>query len=121
MEAQYVGRLEIEGIKNSRHLFDQAAEKENRYQLAQRSDIPLNVLNELLCLSDLARAYGVGPVFARMLYDVGIKTIEEFVGYTAGKIIEIYEEKTQTKADFGEHEIQFSLELAKELDIAVEF
>ena len=77
-------------------------------------------MNELVCLSDLARAYGIGPVFARMIYDVGIKSITEFVENTAEEFIRIYEEKEQKKADFGVNEIQFSLELAKELDIAVE-
>jgi hypothetical protein len=77
-------------------------------------------LTELVCLSDLARAYGVGPVFARLIYDVGVKTIQEFVAVTAEEFIRIYEEKEQKKADFGVNEIQFSLELAKELDIAVE-
>ena len=70
-------------------------------------------MNELVCLSDLVRAYGVGPVFARMIYDVGIKSIKEFVEYTAEEFIRIYEEKEQKKADFGINEIQFSLELAK--------
>ena len=121
VESQYVNRLEAEGIRNSRQLFNRSKGKEDRYQLAQRTETPIDELNELVCLSDLVRAYGVGPVFARMLYDVGIKTIEEFVGYTAEEIIIIYEEKEQKKADFGVNEIQFSLELAKELDIAVEF
>lgn len=120
VEARYVNRLEAEGIKNSRQLFNRAKAREDRNQLAQRTEIPLDKLNELVCLSDLVRAYGVGPVFARLIHDVGIKTINEFVSYTAAEIIEIYEKKEQKKADFGVNEIQFSLELAQELDIAVE-
>ena len=117
---KYVDRLEAEEIKNSRHLFYKAKDKNEREQLSQRTEIPIEVLNELVSLSDLARAYGVGPVFARMIYDVGIKSIKEFVEYTAEDFIKIYEEKMQKKADFGVNEIQFSLELAKELDIAIE-
>lgn len=77
-------------------------------------------MNEIVCLSDLSRAYGVGPAYARMIYDMGIKTIKEFVEKTAKDFIRIYEETTQKKADFGTNEIQFSIELAKELDIMVE-
>jgi predicted RecB family nuclease len=77
-------------------------------------------VGEIVSLSDLSRVYGVGPVFARLIYDVGIRSIEEFVGHTAEEFIHIYEEQTQKKADFGVGEIQFSLELAKELDPAVE-
>jgi len=118
--SEIVNRLEAVGIKNSRKLFNQAKRKKERGQLAQQIEIPIEMLNELVCLSDLARLYGVGPVFARMIYDVGIRTIQEFVEITAEEFIRIYEEKEQKKADFGINEIRFSLELAKELDIAVE-
>lgn len=117
---KYVNILDAEGIRNSRQLFDEAKDKKERDRLSQKTGIPIEILNELVCLSDLARAYGVGPVFARMIYDVGIKSIKEFVEVTAEEFIRIYEEKEQKKADFGVNEIQFSLELAKELDIAVE-
>jgi len=117
---KYTNRLETEGIKNSRQLFNEAKDKKEREQLSQITEIPIGIMNELVCLSDLARAYGVGPVFARIIYDVGIKSIKEFVGKTPEEFIKIYEEKEQKKADFGINEIQFSLELAKELDIAVE-
>lgn len=118
--AEYVANLEIAGITNSRQLFNEARSKEQRKQLSQTAGCPIDILNELVCLSDLSRAYGVGPVFARMIYDVGVETIEAFTELTADDFIKIYEEKTRKKADFGAHEIQFSLELAKELDVAVE-
>ena len=117
---EYVESLDAEGIRNSRQLFDKAKGRIERELLARRADIPIEVMNELVSLSDLVRAYGVGPVFARMIYDVGIKTIKEFVETTAEEFIRIYEEKEGKKADFGVHEIQFSIELAKELDIALE-
>jgi len=117
---KYVNRLETEGIINSRQLFNEAKGRNERERLLQRTEIPFEILNELVCLSDLARAYGVGPVFARIIYDVGIKSIKEFVENTAEDFIKIYEEKEQKKADFGVNEIQFSLELAKELDFAID-
>jgi hypothetical protein len=120
IQANYVGRLETEGIRNSRQLFNEAKRKDERERLSQKTAIPIEILVELVCLSDLARAYGVGPVFARMIFDVGIKSIEELVQYTAEEIIRIYEEKEGKRADFGVHEIQFSLDLAKELDFAIE-
>jgi hypothetical protein len=117
---KYVRRLDAEGIRNSRTLFHEAKNRKDREKLAKKTDIPIEILDELICLSDLSRAYGVGPVFARLIYDVGIKTIEDFVNLTAEEIVRIYEDKEQKKADFGVNEIQFSLELARELDIAVE-
>lgn len=118
--SKFVSRLDAEGIRNSRQLFNQAKDREARDHISQRTDMPIEILNELVCLSDLARAYGVGPVFARIIYDVGIKTIKDFVEHTAEEFIQIYEEREQKKADFGVHEIEFSLELARELDIAID-
>ena len=112
--------MEEAGIKNSLQLFNVAKNKRSRDQLARKSKIPNEIMDELICLSDLARITGVGPVFARMIYDVGIKTVEEFVNKTAEEFIRIYEEKEKKKADFGINEIQFGLDHAKELDIAVE-
>jgi hypothetical protein len=42
------------------------------------------------------------------------------VEQTAEEFIRIYEEKEQKKADFGVNEIEFSLELARDLDIAID-
>lgn len=120
LPATYVDRLDAVGIKNSRHLFNEAKDKHDRERLSQTTDIPLDALTEFVCLSDLSRIYGVGPVFARMIYDVGITSVQEFVACSAEDFIRIYEETEQKKADFGVNEIQFSLELAKELEIAVE-
>ena len=120
IQTQYLDKLEAVGIKNSRNLFNAARGKKEREQLSQTTEIPIEILNELVCLSDLARAYGVGPIFARIVYDVGIKSIKEFIEYTAEDIIRIYEEKEHKKADFGVNEIQFSLELAKDFELAVE-
>ena len=120
IQTKYLDKLEAVGIKNSRNLFNEAKDKKERERLSQTTEIPIVILNELVSLSDLARAYGVGPIFARMIYDVGVKSIKEFIEYTAEDFIRIYEEKNQKKADFGVNEIQFSIELAKDLELAVE-
>ncbi len=120
IETNYVARLVTAGIINSRQLFNKGIDRTAREQLAQSLDIPIKIMDELVSLADLARAYGVGPVFARLLHDVGIKSIQEFVRLTAEEIIQIYEAQEQKRADFGVNEIQFSLDLAKELDIDVE-
>jgi hypothetical protein len=115
-----IEKLGAVGIKNSHHMFNAAQDKVDRERLAQKSEIPIAILDELVGLSDLSRVYGVGPVFARMIYDVGIHSIRDFVRYTAEQFIEIYEIQTQKKADFGINEIEFSLVIARELEISVE-
>ena len=118
--SEYVDRLEAEGIKNTRQMLICAGRKSLRINLALRAEIPIQFIDELASLSDLSRAYGIGPVFARMLYGVGIHSIKKYIQFSAEEIIKIYEEKEGKKADFGENEIQFSLNLAKDLNILLE-
>lgn len=117
IDAQTLGALEMLGLKNSKQLFNAVRTNEERQDLCSESGISEGQLMELVHLSDLVRLYGVGPAFARLLYDVGIKSVESFLEYGPSEIISIYEEKTGKKADFAEKDIQFSYEMARELDI----
>jgi len=116
----FIERLKAAGLTHSRHMFNQGKDKRERENLSKQTNVPLEILDELVGLSDLSRAYGVGPVFARLIYDVGIKSIREFIALEAEDFIRIYEKKKQKKADFGINEIQFSLDLARELAIGVD-
>ena len=115
-----IAKLEAVGIKNSRHLFNIAQTKTEREVLAQQTEIPVALLDELFGLSDLSRVYGIGPVFARMIYDVGIQSVQRFVQYSAVEIVNVYEDETQKKADFDINEIEFSLILARELEVVID-
>lgn len=112
--------LKQRGITHSKHLYLAAARRGDRQMLARELGVSFSELTELLCLADLSRLYGFGPVFSRMMHDVGIRTVEAFVGRTPEEIIRIYERETGRKADFGPGEIRFSLDLADHLDLAVE-
>jgi nucleotidyltransferase/DNA polymerase involved in DNA repair len=115
IDTQTIEALEKIGIKNTKQLYNKVNIGEDIIQLSQLTGISVEKLNELASLSDLARLYGVGPVFARIIYDVGIKSVKTFVRYKAEEFINIYENKTQKKADFSVNDINFSIELAKEL------
>jgi hypothetical protein len=112
--------LRDQGITHSRHLFERAQNPEERVEQARKTGISMELISELLCLSDLVRLYGFGPVFARLVYDVGIRTVEEILQYTPQQVIEIYERESGQKADFSPDDIQFSLEVARFLDLAVQ-
>lgn len=116
IDAMDIEVLEKHGIKNTRQFFDKGKTDEQRTQLSRLTGISIEKLNELTSLSDLSRLYGVGPAFARIIYDVGITSVKAFVATTAEEFIHIYEDKTQKKADFGVGDINFSIELAKELE-----
>lgn len=99
---EIIKKLEEMGIKNSKHLFDSVHEDLKK----------IEGIGELICLSDLVRLYGVGPVFAKMVYKTGIKSIKDFSKYTGEDFIKLYEKETNKKADFSIGDINFSLELA---------
>ena len=112
--------LRDQGITHSRHLFERAQNPEERAELSRKTGISMELITELLCLSDLVRLYGFGPVFARMFYDLGIRTVKEVQEYKPEEIVEIYQQETGRKADFSAADIQFSLDLARALDLAVD-
>lgn len=103
------------GIKNSKHLFIASRDADSVKALAETTGIPPKALNELISLADLSRIYGVGPVFARIIYDVGIHSVEAFIQWSGADLVRIYEAQTGKAADFSAAEIEFSLELAREL------
>jgi len=113
-------RLSEQGIKNSRHLYEKAGPKSTRVALAKMVGISLEDLEELVGMADLARAYGVGPVFARILFDTGIHSIRELIAYSPEEIIQLYEDKFKQKTDFSLRDMKFSLEIARELHLGVE-
>jgi hypothetical protein len=116
-----IQKLENLGIKHSRHLFERVGTEEKRSSLSEKTGISMVSLRELVGLSDLVRAYGVGPVFARILYDTGIKSIRELVMKSPREIIQLYEDKFQQKADFSLRDMEFSLEVAQSLGLGVDF
>ncbi len=111
-----VSKLEKMGVKNSKQLFDRAVAADGRKALELESGLSEENLGELIGLSDLSRLYGVGPVFARMLFDIGIDSVKSMLSLSPEKIVRIYEEQTQKKADFTVHDIRFTLEMAGELE-----
>ncbi len=106
--------LDSIGIKNTRNFFEKI-NNSSVEKVSLETGISSDKLQEIYSLSDLARLYGVGPVFAKIIYDVGIVSAEKFVTISGKEFIEIYEKKLNKKADFSVSDIDFSIELAREL------
>ncbi len=107
-----IAELRRIGINNSKQLFDRTLNDAERQALRSETDISDAAFRELVSLADLSRLYGVGPFFARILYDTGIDSVNSFVSHSAKEIVELYEQTQGKKADFTEGDIQFSLEIA---------
>jgi predicted flap endonuclease-1-like 5' DNA nuclease len=116
ISADVVSKMAEAGLNNTKQLFDHVLTEEDKAKLCAKVRIPGSDLEELYQLSDLSRLYGVGPVFARILYDSGINSVNVFVDYSAQEIINIYENVTKRRADFTLDDIQFSLDIAKHLE-----
>ena len=115
IDSKAIEALEKIGIKNTKQFYNKVNIGQDVNLISEKANVPMNVICELASLSDLARLYGVGPVFARIIYDVGIKSVESFISYSAKEFVEFYENSTKKKADFSESDINFSLDLAREL------
>jgi len=120
-EEKDIIKLAAAGVKNSRHLFEIVKVNTGSSSLQAKLGVSQEFLSELACLSDLVRAYGVGPAFARILYDTGIHSINELRNYSPRNVISLYEKKTGKKADFSTSDIKFSLDLVQVLDIGKEY
>ncbi len=116
IKSHAVSKLEKIGISNSKQLFDRTVATGDRKALVSESGLSEDEINEFIGLSDLSRLYGVGPVFARLILDIGIDSVKSFLSHRPEEIITIYEEQTGKKADFTVHDIRFTLEMAREME-----
>jgi len=124
IDSKYLNKLSKIKITNSKQLFDNTQTKAERKAISESTGIPIDKIKELFCLSDLVRIWGVGAVFARIIYQAGTKSTKQFAGYDAkqayNKYIKINEEKGYTNAKFIQKDIEFCIALAKELEFVTE-
>jgi len=121
----HIERLAGVGIKNSKHLFERGKTFRDRAELSRQVDVPGSALLELVGLSDLVRISGVGPVFARIIFEAGIDTLEKLSMSSADalfeKLIVINDDKGYTKARFTVKDVRYCISAAKELPKAIEY
>jgi nucleotidyltransferase/DNA polymerase involved in DNA repair len=124
VETNIIHILESFGIKDSKQLFDIAAKKKDREILANRFKMPYEKLTELVQLSDLVRITGVGPVFARIIYESNIHSVREFLSFDPTDLFERLTktnyEKGLTKAKFTIKDIRYCIDLGKDLPLIIE-
>lgn len=117
---EYVERLAAIGVKHTKHLFKQALSPADRAALAAEAGVPDDALLELVKLSDLARIVGVGPVFARLLYDVGLETPAAFLAHSPDELLEKVR-AVEEGAALTIRDIEYCLETARHLPQAIDY
>ena len=122
---EYIERLTVIGIKQTKQLFERAKSRQDRAELCRLADVPSDALLELVKLSDLARAGWVGPIFARLIYEAGADTLEELSKRSPEELFErlcaVNEEQKLTKASFIVKDIASCIEIANELPKVIEY
>jgi hypothetical protein len=77
IDTTYVEKLEIIGIREVNQMRTRGRTPDQRRELSMKTDIPEEVILELVKLSDLARLPGVKGIRARLYYAAGIDTVEK--------------------------------------------
>jgi hypothetical protein len=125
VDSEYIERLAAFGIKHTKHLFERARFKRDRAELSRLVNVPSDALLELVKLSDLARIGGVGPVFARILLDAGIDTLEKLSNSSADEVFErtiaVNKEKGYTKVMATLKDVKLCINTARELPKVIEY
>ena len=120
-----IEKLEAAGIKHSKHLFERAKTPAGRGQLASELGIPEATIFELTQLADLLRIVGVGPVFARILYQANIDTVAAFAQQSADSATQavnrLIAETHPGQGEITEEDIRYCLETARLLPQVVEY
>jgi hypothetical protein len=75
-DPEVVDKLEAIGIKNTKHLFDRGQTRLGRVELGEQAGLAEGEVLQMVRIADLARIWGVGPYFTRILYEAGYDSVK---------------------------------------------
>ena len=110
---EYVELLKSKGILNTKNFFEQAQTEGHQSELASITGIPKYRLKELFSLCDFSRITGVGGIFARVIYEAGIRSTLEFACIDISEQLKDYlaimEKYGYEAGNIGEEDIRYSV------------
>ena len=125
ISSEIVDKLEMTGIKDTVKLFEMVKNFESRKELADAIGITQAEILEITHLTDLARIKWVGGTFARILYDIGVDTVEKVskanVDNLHHQINQINKERNYYKGQIGLNDVKIVVNAAKELPLEIEY
>ena len=90
---------------------------EQQAELSAITGIPAYRLKELFSLCDLSRITGVGGIFARVLYEAGIRSPEEYslndAASTLKRCREVIDKYGYAAGKLGEKDVQYGINYAR--------
>ena len=113
---EYVEVLKSKEIRQTREFFESAQTREQQMDLSHLTGIPLARVQELFALSDLSRITGIGGVFARIVYEAGVKSADQFALTSAAdqyqKYMVIIKKHKYPAGHFSDEDIQYCIDYA---------
>lgn len=117
--------LAYENIKNTENFYEILKKTEHRINVSNRLCIPIEKLEYALHIVDLLRINGVGVEYAKALYYIGIKTINDYNITPSEKILfsinKYNKEKIHSKATLGISDIDYCRRFCEKLDCDIEY
>jgi hypothetical protein len=113
---EYSEVLKTKGIRNTRDYFESVQTASQRENVSGLTGIPESRLMEIACLCDLTRITGVGALYARFIYDSGIRSAKEFAKTEPAFHFLKYKERLKKYkypiAPVSEEDIQYCIDYA---------
>lgn len=113
------------GIKTTKDLYEKCSKLTDRKAIITKTKIDENKLLTALEITDLLRVNGIGPVYALILNEIGIKSINDYLNMKSEEILikyqSINEQKSNSKAKLGIKDIEYCKRFCKKLDKNIEW
>lgn len=91
VDKRFIEKLSSEGIKTANDMILAGKTRKNRFDLAEKLEIPYEVILELTKISDLTRVGYVKEKLTRLYYNAGIQTPEILSQWDAKKLRKHFE------------------------------
>jgi hypothetical protein len=114
---EYIELLRSRQLKHTRDFFEKVQSEKQQTDLSASTGIPVYRLKEIFSLSDLSRITGVGGIFARVLYEAGIRSAEAYASGNASRMLErcrtVMEKHGYPSGKLGEKDMQYGINYAR--------
>ncbi|MFA6652350.1 MAG: DUF4332 domain-containing protein [Bacteroidales bacterium] len=118
-------KLENIGINNTLKLYERVINPETRKKLAQEAGIDEAIVTELTKLTDLSRIKWVGTTFARILYELGVDTVEKMTQSDPvdlhARLNQFIKEKNLYKGQVGLNDVRILVDVAQDIPLDIKY
>lgn len=120
-----VDKLANAGITNTEKLYNRVLTRVDRQKLVETTGIEYAEILKLTKLTDLSRMKWVGVTYARLLYDIGMDTVEKVSNADPfelhAKINQRVKEHAIFKGGIGINDVRILVEVASDLPSDIEY